>query len=445
MNLIDLLKAVDERKARLDTFRPLPAATVDSMRKHISLAWTYHSNAIEGNTLDLYETKAVLEDGITIGGKSLREHLEAVNHRDAIHRLEKILGGGESITAETIKKLHYAVLKGIREDDAGRYRNSGVFVVGANFVPTNPIKIDREMGKLEDWYNTEAASLHPIERAAQLHTRFVTIHPFIDGNGRTARLLMNLELMRCGYPPAIIKQEERRSYFRALDNSREAGDYKDITRLVALRVAENLDQYLHVISGEKQQSLEAAAPSQAQAETLATEQRALLENASLQQTLDNTLKSYVEAKHAQIGRLESKLGEAIERQQARVQQVEASPPKPKWYASGKSKAARHAAWQKQRNQQYARLDSLKSRQYRVGRIKDSTDTRHPNVEELATRKLRLEHPELAASWDSMREAVRRKEQQARLEQEKQEKQKQAQAEKQSQGQALTLGQRMRPD
>jgi len=184
MNIKDLLKAVDERKAALDAHRPLPAVTVNSIRNKLALDWTYHSNAIEGNTLDIHETKAILEDGITIGGKSLKEHLEAVNHRDAIHLVEKMVSKTEAINTDNIKKIHYSVLKSIDEENAGFYRRSRVMVVGANFVPTNHVKIDREMNALEDWYKSkEAQELHPIERAAELHTRFVTIHPFIDGNG----------------------------------------------------------------------------------------------------------------------------------------------------------------------------------------------------------------------------------------------------------------------
>ncbi|KXU39162.1 hypothetical protein AXE65_10125 [Ventosimonas gracilis] len=256
MNIKNILTLVDERKAVLDAHRPLPAVTVNSIRNKLALDWTYHSNAIEGNTLDIHETKAILEDGITIGRKSLKEHLEAVNHKDAIHLVEKMVAKAEEINTGNIKKIHYSVLKGIDEENAGFYRRSPVMVVGANFVPTNPVKIDREMNALEDWYKSkEAQALHPIERAAELHTRFVTIHPFVDGNGRTARLLLNLELMREGYPPAIIQKEERQYYYRSLDKARETGKHDELAPMVALRVADNLDLYLLMATGNRPQPL----------------------------------------------------------------------------------------------------------------------------------------------------------------------------------------------
>gem|GEM_PF-683660 len=256
MNIQELLNQADELKNKLDKLRPLPSLTVNSIKNKLALDWIYHSNAIEGNTLDVYETKAILEDGITIGGKSMREHLEAINHKDAINLIEKMISKTEEINATNIKKIHYAVLKGIDEENAGFYRRNMVIVVGANFVPTNHIKIDREMNNLDDWYKSKIAQkLHPIERATQLHTKFVTIHPFIDGNGRTARLIMNFELMKYGYPPAIIKKEERQNYYRSLDVTHKIGNYDEFTKLVALRVIDNLNLYLGVITGVKQESV----------------------------------------------------------------------------------------------------------------------------------------------------------------------------------------------
>jgi len=469
--LKNILRLVDERKKKLDACRPLPADTVASIKSKLSLDWTYHSNAIEGNTLDIHETKAILEDGITIGGKSLKEHLEAVNHKDAIHLVEKMVSKAEAINTDNIKKIHYSVLKGIDEENAGFYRRNRVMVVGANFVPTNHVKIDREMNALEDWYKSqEAKELHPIERAAELHTRFVTIHPFIDGNGRTARLLLNLELMREGYPPAVIQKEERQNYYRSLDDAREIGKHDALARIVALRVAENLDLYLELATGNKQQPLLEPMKQQStaqiheradstaiqadrantvatgdsllhQAENTASEQRALLENASLEQTLTATLKPYVEAKHSQIERIEARLGQVIEQQQNKMKQTKANPPKHKWLSSKKTKTANTDAWYTRINQQQKRLYDLEYRQSLIGKIKVGTDSRFPTIDQLATKKMRREHPELAASWDAMRESVRLKQQQ-----ERQQREKQAQQKEQSQGhsQGYSLSHRLRP-
>ena len=209
------------------------------------LELTYHSNAIEGNTLTLRETKVVLE-GITVGGKSLREHLEATNHRDAILYVEEIVAKREALTEWQIRNLHSLVLKSIDSEQAGRYRQENVVIAGASTTPPDFMHVAAEMAGLIDWYG-HSADLHPVARAAQLHTRFVKIHPFIDGNGRTGRLLLNFELMRVGYPPAIIRKEDRLAYYDALDVACVSGDYGEITALVAASVQRSLVVYLEVL------------------------------------------------------------------------------------------------------------------------------------------------------------------------------------------------------
>ncbi|WP_153015403.1 IncP plasmid survival protein KfrC family protein [Ventosimonas gracilis] len=180
-----------------------------------------------------------------------------------------------------------------------------------------------------------------------------------------------------------------------------------------------------------------------QAEQSASEQRALLENASLEQTLTATLKPYVEAKHEQIERIEAKLGQVIEQQQAKLKQVGQNPPKHKWLSSKKTKAANTNAWHDNKNKHLARLHCLDYRKYRIEKIKESTDSRFPTVDQLATQKMRREHPELAASWDAMRESVRIKQQKERGQREKQARQ-QTQSQSQSQGFGLRLGHRQQP-
>lgn len=246
--LSNLLAEIDASKRRLDAARPLPAHTLGSLRDKLALEWTYHSNAIEGNTLTLRETKVVLE-GITVGGKSLREHLEAVNHRDAIGFVEGLVAAAEPVNEWQIKNIHALVLKGIDPDEAGAYRRENVVISGASTTPPDHMHLAQEMADLIRWHGSPAStSLHPVIRSAELHTRFVEIHPFVDGNGRTGRLLMNLELMRAGYPPAIIQKDERLSYYDALDEGCTSKDFAAISMLVATAVRRSLDTYLALIA-----------------------------------------------------------------------------------------------------------------------------------------------------------------------------------------------------
>lgn len=246
----EFLKLVDKRKSELDSYRPLPQFVVASLRNKLALDWTYNSNAIEGNTLSLRETKAVLEDGITIGKKTMREHFEAINHRDAILFVEKLVSGDEAINSWNIRNIHALVLKNIDDANAGRFREWNVLITGASHIPPSHLHLNEEMRGLENWYATDAQALHPIDRAAQLHTRFVGIHSFDDGNGRTSRLLLNMELMKNGYPIAIIRQEDRAAYYDALDKSCAQNDFRDFTRMVAEAVARSQDLYLEVITGK---------------------------------------------------------------------------------------------------------------------------------------------------------------------------------------------------
>ena len=239
------LLAVDADKAELDALRPLPAHTVASLRDKLSLEWIYHSNAIEGNTLTLRETKVVLE-GITVGGKTLREHFEVTNHRDAILYVEEIVSRQEALTEWQIKNIHSLVLKGIASEEAGRYRRENVVISGAGTTPPDFLHLEEEMQRLVTWH-AQAGSMHAVERAAQLHTWFVRIHPFVDGNGRTGRLLLNFELMKAGYPPAVIRKDDRLAYYDALDEACVSGNHEAITGLVVDAVQRSLQAYLDLL------------------------------------------------------------------------------------------------------------------------------------------------------------------------------------------------------
>ncbi len=239
---------IDNLKKELDSYRPFSMESLKSLRENISLKWTYNSNAIEGNSLTLRETQVVLE-GITVGGKSLREHLEAVNHLEAINYVYDIIENKEGFSEWTIKNIHQLVLKGIDRDNAGKYRNVDVYIKGSEFKPPNHYLVKGQIEKMMEWHKN--SDLHPIEKAARLHTDFVQIHPFVDGNGRTARLLLNFELMKNDYVPIIIKNEKRLDYYHAIREADSKGDYKDIYNLVAGLEKEMLINYLSIFKSNK--------------------------------------------------------------------------------------------------------------------------------------------------------------------------------------------------
>ena len=233
---------VDALKAKLDTFHPLDVLVVQNLHESLVLQWTYHSNAIEGNTLTLKETKIALE-GITIGGKTIREHLEAINHRDAIFFVEKFVTKQQPLDEWMIKSLHQLVLKNIDTANAGSYRKVNVLISGAEHRPPQALQVAEQMATFIGWYNKSAQTLHPIERAARVHGEFVKIHPFVDGNGRTARLLMNLELMKAGFPAAVIEVGQRLAYYQSLDKAHCTGDYEDFINLVTLATEKSFAPY----------------------------------------------------------------------------------------------------------------------------------------------------------------------------------------------------------
>ena len=236
---------VDSLKKVLDSKRPIPKETLKSLRESINLEWTYNSNGIEGNTLTLRETQVVLE-GITVGGKSIKEHLEAINHEKAILFLDDLVKDNEPISEWNIKNIHQLILKDIDNENAGRYRKENVTIKGATHIPPDYLKVPELMEKLILTYNTWS-EYHPIIQAALLHGELVKIHPFVDGNGRTSRLLMNLVLMNNGYNPVIIKKESRLKYYEALDKAHITGNYTDFVKLVTELEAEMLKKYLKLL------------------------------------------------------------------------------------------------------------------------------------------------------------------------------------------------------
>jgi len=255
MNNTSLLLRIQEKKKKLDALRPLPKPIIKNITETLSLEWIYNSNAIEGNTLTLQETKLVLEEGITIKGKSLREHFEAKNHEHAIQYLETLVHDKISFSEKEILSIHSLVLQNIEKDFAGRYRNGQVRIIGANFVPPNFLKISEMMKKLLHNLCKNIKELDIITAASLFHHRFVWIHPFFDGNGRTARLMTNLILMKEGYPPAIILKNDRKKYYDAL-NKANNGNFQKLILLMAQSIERSLDIYLESMNtNEKEEYL----------------------------------------------------------------------------------------------------------------------------------------------------------------------------------------------
>ncbi len=239
-------RLVDSLKERIDQYRPLSVNLAKSLHEKLVVEWTYNSNAIEGNTLTMSETKVVLE-GITIGGKSMVEHLETINHRGAILFVDELIAAKEELSEWNLKNIHALILKEIDNKNSGRYRNENVLISGAKNIPPKHFEIDYLMQKLIKEYGQEWKNFHPIVRATLLHGEFVKIHPFIDGNGRTARLLLNFELMKCGYTPVIIKNEQRATYYDVLDLAHTTMNYGPFIKLVSDLVVESEELWLSVL------------------------------------------------------------------------------------------------------------------------------------------------------------------------------------------------------
>jgi len=235
-----------EKLAMLNKNRPLPKIALQKIKEALSIEWTYNSNSIEGNTLNLRETQMVLQEGITIKGKSLREHFEAKNHENAINYLYNIISDDYKLRAIDILSLHGLVLRTIEDDFAGRLRNSGVRISGANFIPPNANKVSNLFDELINFVLQNPLNLNDLELATVFHHKFVWIHPFFDGNGRTVRLAMNLLLMRKGFPPAIILKNDRKKYYDAL-NQANNGNYQKLILLMCQAVERTLNIYLNTL------------------------------------------------------------------------------------------------------------------------------------------------------------------------------------------------------
>jgi Fic family protein len=257
-DLETLYVQLTDLKRCLDSFRPISHATIQDMQNTRDIQYTYESNHIEGNSLTLDETLHVIEKGLTIGGKPLNDHLEAINHQDAIHYIRELSNRGAEFNERTLLNIHALILKGIRERDAGNYRKQPVFILqstGKRHEFPDTYLLPKLIEDYFIFYNENKDKMHPVEMAAHLHQRLVNIHPFIDGNGRTSRLVMNLHLLKHGYPISIIdsEMEKRREYYRILGayQSVAEGDSKPFELFVGQKVKDALFEYLQFLSADQ--------------------------------------------------------------------------------------------------------------------------------------------------------------------------------------------------
>ena len=243
----DLKERLEAKLNKLNSVRPLPPEAVKRLAEKFEVDMTYHSNAIEGNRLTLRETWLVLKRGMTIRGKSVKEHLEATNHKEAIELLEKFVNKKGDITEMDVLNLHAVILDKIDPQNAGFYRHENVFIEGSEMRLPKWRDAPKLMKPVYEDLNNKDEGIKAVYSAVKIHYDTVRVHPFVDGNGRLARLLMNLRLMRAGFPPTILRREERRVYYSALEKA-DKGDFHPLTVLIGKDIEMSLDLYLEAVS-----------------------------------------------------------------------------------------------------------------------------------------------------------------------------------------------------
>ena len=241
-----LYEKVDKNKAAIDAIRPFEGEYLTQLREYYRIGLTWTSNALEGNSLTEIETKILLEDGLTVGGKPIRDTLEALGHSLAYDYMFSLLGE-RLITVDDIKTLHRLFFKGIDESAAGVWRDVSVIVTGTDHQFPAPEELERLMTDLGLWIKTERGRLHPVRFAAMLHLKFVTVHPFVDGNGRVARLLMNTALIQDGYMLAVVPPILRQDYMAAIRRYQQKGTAEPFCDLIAERVLESEKEIIRLL------------------------------------------------------------------------------------------------------------------------------------------------------------------------------------------------------
>lgn len=235
--------------AELNKLRPLPKSTLLKLQERFQIEMTYNSNAIEGNSLTLKETFLIINEGITVKGKPLKDHLEAKDHYAALKYLYDLIDKNKrhSISEMLIRTLHQIIMQEIEKEWAGKYRNADVIIVGAKHKPPNALNVPEKMRELISWLKIQKNKMHIIELAALLHHQLAYIHPFFDGNGRTARLTMNLLLLQAGYPLVVILKNDRKKYYNVLSQA-DSGKHEPLVRFIAQSVERSLDIYLKTLT-----------------------------------------------------------------------------------------------------------------------------------------------------------------------------------------------------
>lgn len=245
----ELYNRIIDKKKQLGKLRPFPKSALEKLKERIVVEWTYNSDAIEGSSLTLKETKLVLEDGLTIKGKPLKEHIEAINHKEAIEFVETLVGKKSRLDTLTIRQIHSLILTKIDDKEAGKYRNVAVTISGSSHKPPEAMSVPHLMADFNKWLKSKKSKRNVIEYAALAHFKFVDIHPFIDGNGRTARLLTNLILMKYGYPPAVVLKTDRKKYYDCLEKAHK-GHLRDFVNFVARSLERSLTIWLEAVKPE---------------------------------------------------------------------------------------------------------------------------------------------------------------------------------------------------
>lgn len=240
---------LEEKRSKLNKLRPLPKSAVEKLREKFQMEMTYNSNAIEGNSLTLKETFLVINEGITIKGKPLKDHLEAKDHHAALEYLYGLIDKDKkhTISEMLIRNLHQIIIQETDKEWAGRYRNANVIIGGAKHTPPDALQVPQKMHNLISWLHSQRNKMSVIELSAMLHHKLVYIHPFFDGNGRTARLTMNLFLMQAGYPLVIILKNDRKKYYDVLEKA-DDGDYEPLVKFIAQSIERSLDIYLKTLT-----------------------------------------------------------------------------------------------------------------------------------------------------------------------------------------------------
>jgi Fic family protein len=243
------LRRLDSLKDQWQKSKPLNQTQLQKLREYFALKYTYDSNRIEGNTLSLQETQLVIKEGVTINGKSLREHLEAINHSEAIDFLEELISVREPLNKRSLLDLHRLVLKSIDSENAGVFRKVPVSIGGSEYMPPQPFLLEKMMEDYFLHYNKQRKFLHPVILAAEMHERLVSIHPFLDGNGRTSRLIMNFVLLQNGYTVAILKgdSDSKIKYYTALQEVQLNNNTEPFYTLVIERCLASLEEHLNLV------------------------------------------------------------------------------------------------------------------------------------------------------------------------------------------------------